>query len=439
MEDATAAATQEPRPCVVMVHGTWGKSSPLGSVDSNIGKRFTHEGYEVECLLWRGGNWHRDRLRAARCLAEKLNDGQRDVVVIAHSHGGNVAQMGLRAAGPSDHRRHLITLGTPFVALESPAPGRSTKVPFRLSTFALWCITAAFLLLGRGPGPNLMAATVGAAAAFVTLSLLLGLGLRHHEVDQVRALLEPPPASAATSVTTILTPGDEAGLVLSLGLLTGYLTGGILTRVAMWILRLLGALLLITSLIWAIWVLSIVWDSGLPDGDLVEELLWQPLRNIDNSVFPGSDGYSGMPEKLRFASSVLLGALVTLPLISGLVAMTFVSTGWDGLRMARHGRLAVSAIPPGAHTAVCVDVPRLGRSQGLGHSRLTSDPTVVGLIVAEVKRVLEPTPGDPVARHMPTALETWGTTAPKPAPATTQTQRLASTHDASDTQSPPPP
>lgn len=436
MEKATDAREGGRRACVMMVHGTWGSRSPLASTDSDIGTRLARRGYDVQPFLWRGGNWHRDRLRAATDLGELLNSMDHDVVIVAHSHGGNVAQMALRAAEPTANRRHLVTLGTPFVALESPALGRSRGIPFGLATGTLWCIAAAFLVLGDSPAADLVATAAGAAAAFVTLSLLLGRRLRRDEVDRIKGLLDPPPATEATSVTAILTPGDEAGLVLSLGLLTGYISGGLLARVVMRLLRLLAVLVLLAMPIWALWVLSELLEGGVPHGDLLEELLWKPIRRVEVAVLPGSEGYSGMPQIARRTVGLFLGAVVVLPLIASVVALAFVSTGWDGLRMAVYGRLAVSAIPPGAHTAVCVDVPRLGGGKGLGHSRLTNDATVVGLVVAEVERLLEPAPGSPVARHMPTALDTWGTTGPRPTFRATREQRPASTRDAADRHSP---
>ncbi|OKO90157.1 hypothetical protein AC629_05070 [Bradyrhizobium sp. NAS80.1] len=66
---------------------------------------------------WSGGNSVRDRARAAEELSHQLasDPDNANSIVIAHSHGGNVAFLAISKLGNRGANFHLITLATPFV------------------------------------------------------------------------------------------------------------------------------------------------------------------------------------------------------------------------------------------------------------------------------------------------------------------------------------
>jgi hypothetical protein len=127
-----------PRVVAHLVHGTWPAGGYLAHryprlftrqpVWIDDGSDFRHEletlvpGIEWRPFTWSGENSEIDRRQAARAFAGVLRrelDSARDAchVVIAHSHGGNVALWGL---GELDEARRdrvagLATMGTPFL------------------------------------------------------------------------------------------------------------------------------------------------------------------------------------------------------------------------------------------------------------------------------------------------------------------------------------
>jgi len=86
-----------------------------------------------------------ERHSAAQRLADRLKalqETQSNIVVIGHSHGGNVAIQAIQLAGL--HGIRVVTLGTPFLRIEDRSfPQRSRRMIATIVVF-LW----AFLALG---------------------------------------------------------------------------------------------------------------------------------------------------------------------------------------------------------------------------------------------------------------------------------------------------
>lgn len=92
------------------------KSDFAQALKSDLNIKRWHE-YE-----WGGANLESDRRRASKKFTryiKRLNlPPEEDVVILAHSHGGNVALDGLRKA-PISNRISLYTFGTPFIWKET--------------------------------------------------------------------------------------------------------------------------------------------------------------------------------------------------------------------------------------------------------------------------------------------------------------------------------
>src|ERR1041384_1360860 len=117
---------------VMLVHGTVPRLGPLrlGSAptwhkpNSSFSLALAEAlGGETEfrSFDWSGRNSHRERLSAARRLANELSeyaasDDSAEHVIVAHSHGGNVALYALREI-PSERQMkfRVVCLGTPFM------------------------------------------------------------------------------------------------------------------------------------------------------------------------------------------------------------------------------------------------------------------------------------------------------------------------------------
>jgi hypothetical protein len=100
----------------------------------------------ISPFLWSGANSVRERDKAAQELAEHIRAKQFDhpgsiQVVIAHSHGGNVALRALDQSGVTGDEIFITTIATPFVEILptklSPAETRRIDVMVSLTTSVL--------------------------------------------------------------------------------------------------------------------------------------------------------------------------------------------------------------------------------------------------------------------------------------------------------------
>jgi hypothetical protein len=87
---------------------------------------------------WSGGNSLRDRARAADELSSLLASDPDDAnsIVIAHSHGGNIALLAVLKLGSQGATIHLVTLATPFIRV----------FPTRRRPYLEWFGTLSFFL-----------------------------------------------------------------------------------------------------------------------------------------------------------------------------------------------------------------------------------------------------------------------------------------------------
>jgi hypothetical protein len=80
--------------------------------------------YVIDALLWSGANSVFERDRAANELAIRLtsvHEQNREIesVVIAHSHGGNIAMRAAHYLYKSNVKFRIVTLATPFVRVDT--------------------------------------------------------------------------------------------------------------------------------------------------------------------------------------------------------------------------------------------------------------------------------------------------------------------------------
>ena len=259
----------EPRVIAHLVHGTWPaggflahrypkifKPQPVWIDDGADFRRDLDErlpGIEWRPFRWSGENSEIDRRRAAIAFADTLRrelDSAPDAchVVIAHSHGGNVALWGL---GHLDEARRdrvagLATMGTPFLHFAS-------RRLSALEAFYLKAILAGQLVL--------VASVVAAPAAIIqtvlkeglTLELVLIIGLltfgavngyrvsrkvRMHasELEQ----LKPAWPNRLASFVALRSRADEASRVIAVGDAAGRIFAsawslvGLLARLIPW-------------------------------------------------------------------------------------------------------------------------------------------------------------------------------------------------------------
>jgi pimeloyl-ACP methyl ester carboxylesterase len=112
-------ATDEKQAAITLhlLHGTWASHAAWTQPDSELVKSLQKEFGKPLPMEWKGKNRDSDRRSAAEQVIAALQQQEGRHVLIAHSHGGNVA---LYAA--ADHRLHgkiagIICLNTPFISI----------------------------------------------------------------------------------------------------------------------------------------------------------------------------------------------------------------------------------------------------------------------------------------------------------------------------------
>lgn len=128
---------------VTLVHGTWARHAAWTQEDSRLWRALINKGYTVERVSWSGWNRYTARARGSVALGDHL-DRHPDVhhVVIAHSHGGNVAVRALD--GDVRAIKGVICFNTPFFTMLSRDAGIFENI-------VMWAAVAASLIpLGLG-------------------------------------------------------------------------------------------------------------------------------------------------------------------------------------------------------------------------------------------------------------------------------------------------
>jgi len=105
----------------VLVHGTWASKAEWIEPESDFAKRLTSKVpySRTSAFRWTGRNSDRARRDAGKKLAEHTANLRRErpdteIVVVGHSHGGNVALNAYREPCGQQSIEKIVCLGTPF-------------------------------------------------------------------------------------------------------------------------------------------------------------------------------------------------------------------------------------------------------------------------------------------------------------------------------------
>ena len=275
MEDAlqppeTPRGTRCP---IILVHGTWGrgffaKTQDDGSCEDALSegaKRWFEKGsdfrknleeqleslsleYSIFQFHWSGANSVLARDRAAAKLADKLKTHLQDQnatpIVIAHSHGGNVALRALSHLGEANRVR-VVTLATPFlrvfvrdppkldflvwlmlwmaVAVMVAVPAMAVVVAMLSATKALAGPDMSERLTPWALGGGLLAAAVGSVFVLRWLhGIFVGSksksqtgGSLAHDIQEAASF--PPIGASGPRMLVLRGVDDEASLTLAAG------------------------------------------------------------------------------------------------------------------------------------------------------------------------------------------------------------------------------
>ncbi len=259
-----------PRQCpIILVHGTWGRGFFASDTKKEISenpppgrKRWFEDGsefcqalqsalrdepveYSIRALFWSGANSVYARDAAALRLAEELEKEleRPDVapVVIAHSHGGNVALRAFEHLKSDPGRIRVVTLATPFLRVFAREPVKlSVTILFLIwgAIFgAVFSVLAAFILFASAAPRGLALPTsvsalllAGFVGALLVSLFLLGRliavfvnpragpqNARSRAVDVRQAAFYPGIDASGPPLLVIRGVDDEASLALAAG------------------------------------------------------------------------------------------------------------------------------------------------------------------------------------------------------------------------------
>jgi hypothetical protein len=180
----------------------------------------------ISPFLWSGANSVRERDKAARELVEHIRAKQSDYpsstqVVIAHSHGGNVALRALDQPGVTGDEIFIGTIATPFVEILrtklSPTETRRIDVMVSATTSILIPQYATEIRYTYFPTLNLnVLLFIVVLVCSLLFLLLFGLRVRNtRKVDELVGLTSLSPAVRKHPLLVLRALDDEASLALA--------------------------------------------------------------------------------------------------------------------------------------------------------------------------------------------------------------------------------
>lgn len=213
----------EPAAIVTLVHGTWGWRSPWleeGSPLRDSIVRAVGGPVRFERFKWSGQNSVLLRQLAQRRFADHANSIHRTWptlphLVVAHSHGGNVALKAMEDPSVSDSVTHIICMSTPFLVVS-----KRPRVSFWDSVAIFWA--PAFFAYRSFAGWLSPAAEYGFQGTHIRLVAVLGatmvalaLGVAATRVSRWVETASRLPRLGSDRLLVLRVVGDEPALSLN--------------------------------------------------------------------------------------------------------------------------------------------------------------------------------------------------------------------------------
>jgi hypothetical protein len=236
--------------------------------------------HTIKPLLWSGENSIHVRDKTAHTLAKSLSvehteHPQAAQLIIAHSHGGNIALRALHHLQMRDGSQHrndgvdpfVVTLATPFVEIQEADFGYRpllVRVTLMLVMMLLsMSLAAVFLefILGFLFSPisdayvspifmmTLVVAGLGTGVPMGRWWIVRKAAARRNQVNALKDATRLGELLSAQRLLVIRAIDDEASLALALGTIFNYVTAGFITF-TFWLFLALPSLIGIINLIW---------------------------------------------------------------------------------------------------------------------------------------------------------------------------------------------
>jgi hypothetical protein len=211
---------------------------------------------QIAPFLWSGANSVRERDKAARELLEHIRAKQSDYpsctqVVIAHSHGGNVALRALDKLGVTRDEIFIATIATPFVEIFRTEPSPVETKRIEQMFLASGALLSALIPIVFGVDLWSLEYIVTPVLLLLLWFLLRGLRARDTaKVDELVELTSLSPSVRKHPLLVLRALDDEASLVLAAAAIGNRLSR-LLTRwsyvawISLLVLPVLGLVLLV--------------------------------------------------------------------------------------------------------------------------------------------------------------------------------------------------
>lgn len=341
-----------------------------------------------ESFTWSGRNRFADRFRAAEQLAHRLRELEADehissVILVGHSHGGNIALDAMSRASVA--KTAVVTLSTPFLHYSRRSLVTTSRMQIAFTTALAICTGFLWLWLSaRSPAADLplwakialfvatFALIYFLASELIRRSRTVGAELFQH-IDQVSP-------SRRGRVLALKTPADEASLALSLPVLANFVVqrlygplekmirvleqdaGSARSSIAAWFGMLAGIVVLAGAL---------YLYTGIPHRELgLVALIAIAMRSVGANLWR-----SHAPRAFSAIGCLLLSVLaIPVAAVMGLIALPF---GPEAIICSLTVEVSAESSPPGSATIVSLSPRDQG---GLRHSQLYSDDRVPEII-----------------------------------------------------------
>lgn len=370
---------------VTLLHGTWARNAPWTQTGSPLRTCLEQAGYRVEVANWGAGISFAERSDGAFLLRRHLLEHpEYEHVVIAHSHGGNVA---LRAIDGDDTLiKGLICLNTPFLSVL----GRNQQLLNNIGVIGLG--SAGFMLYGvclrDGFGWPLFYCLLGLLTVPAVLTLL-GMFVRKWVLKRGQGFSCKP--LGATPIYCLSTPDDEAyGALAFFASLQNFIFLALATPVIFnkIIGVIIGALIIFEELPFIYLPWDIFTGNYLYTRDFLESLSssavtgnpWQPLIAIGQGflVYMVSAAY--------YYGFYAIASLIVLMVLSTIVT---ISQGLFAPISGLFYRFIVTLVPLTCSNTKVEEI--VGDQTPLRHSSLYGDRVTINKIMQWVEQLAKQT------------------------------------------------
>ncbi len=367
---------------VTLVHGTWGEEADWVREESRLWTALEAAGYEPKRATWKARNRFTDRREGAIALRQHVaKHPDYEHVVVAHSHGGNLAIWA--ADGDDSLFKGLICLNTPFLNALRRHTGAFENIGVAVT------IAGSFAPLGLGLSGDLGWWTV--LFSYVAIAVAMGaLALFYERIETwmvKRGQNFRPQPLAHTPIYCLNTPDDEAyGALAFFASLQNFVF--LLISTVAFVNRPIGALIGGLVLFEGLPFLYVPWDLFTSEALYTRELYDALLSSTAPENPWRIPVVLAYFVSLYLLSSVYFYAFYALAVLGLLVTLSIVVTTSQGLFAPLSGlfnRFLVTLVPLNSVNTEFEEVE--GDATELRHSALYSDERTITRIIDWIEKV----------------------------------------------------